>query len=254
MIFVVCLNRDGRDSGMNRDFGCSCLGIRGGCGGGGGSASGPAPPRALTPALSRRAGEGVCWWAEGDSAGGLGVWGSGWFCEAESVFLRGAVVEGESFWPLPSPGPLPPSGRGGFVGDWWRFSAGGWGVGGRGGFGLGSLSFCEGALRFLRGAWAVLERPLRDGGPGVLGRGLWDGGVFAGWGVALRESFWPLLPGILRCCLAFWASLARAPYVFDEGGGWVAEPVLPYAFGVAGPALPFAVGLRVACRVSDWID
>ena len=35
------------------------------------------------------------------------------------------------------------------------------GMGLSGGFGLGSLCFCEGALRFLRGAWAVHERPLR---------------------------------------------------------------------------------------------
>ena len=46
-------------------------GLFAGCGGGWESPSGPAPPRSLTPALSRRAGEVVCWMVDG----GFG-WGS----------------------------------------------------------------------------------------------------------------------------------------------------------------------------------
>ena len=68
-------------------FGGGCLGIRGGCGGGWGSASGPSRPLALAPVIAPRWGEGVCWWAEGDSAGGLGSLS---FCEGR--FASFAVV------------------------------------------------------------------------------------------------------------------------------------------------------------------
>ena len=65
------------------------------------------------------------------------------------------------------------------------------GMGSSGGSGLGSLSFCEGVLRFLRGAWAVHERPLR-------GAFLFLVGVVVVWRIGLGESVWPLVPCIPR--------------------------------------------------------
>ena len=89
--------------------------------------------------------------------------------------------------PRPHPRPLSrPAGEGGV------FLAGrdfGWCLGGVGGlvvavcgewgewwFLRGSLSFCEGALCFLRGAWAVHERPLRGAFSFLVG-------VLVVWGV-----------------------------------------------------------------------
>ena len=125
-----------------------------------------------------------------------------WFC--------GKVVWGfalvASFWPLPSPvphpGPLPPSGRGGLLVagggfNWWSGVCGmaGW-------FLFGGSLFLRRALRFLRGGWAVLERPLRGGGHGVRGRGLWVVWWFRGKVVWMGECFWPRFPGIPRSPLA----------------------------------------------------
>ena len=66
-----------------------------------------------------------------------------------------------------------------------------------GSFGLGSRYFCEGALRFLRGGWAVHERPLRGGGSGVREGPVRDGGLFAGCGVGIRSPSSPAPPLVL---------------------------------------------------------
>ena len=248
MIFVVCLNRDGRDSWDEPGFWWWLFGrFALVCGGGWGSPSGPSLPLALTPALSRPSGRGgfaVGGWrfSAGDQgcggAGGFGL-GSLYFCEGALRFLRGgwAVLERPlrgggswcswagsagrrwfcgkvvwgfalvaSFWPLPSPGPhpgpLPPSGRGGLLVagggfNWWSGVCGmaGW-------FLFGGSLFLRRALRFLRGGWAVLERPLRGGGHGVRGRGLWVVWWFCGKVVWMGECFWPRFPGIPRSPLA----------------------------------------------------
>ena len=52
------------------------------------SPSGPAPPRALTPALSRRAGEGVLLLVDGGFGLVIGVWDGGVVFVWESFFLR----------------------------------------------------------------------------------------------------------------------------------------------------------------------
>ena len=245
-------------------FGVGCLGIRVEWGCGWLSPSGPAPPRALAPALSRRAGEG----------GGFGL-GSLSFCEGRFASFRGAwaVHErplrvavmvfaggvggmavflgvrwwlGESFWlrasPRPHPGPLPrPAGEGVCS---WRMAVlvGDWGMTASGWFCEGESFFLRRALRFLRGAWAVLERPLRGGGSGVLEGGLWDGGLFAGCGVALGESFWP------RPCIP--RSLRSRPFRHERGGGTslpprpspqvgsFAQPVSTGVFGVRRRSIP----------------
>ena len=93
----------------------------------------------------------------------LGFWGFCFWLLGDS--RRGAVVVGgvllAPHLPSPSPRPSPAERERGFC--WWLMAVlvGDQGCGRAGGFGLGSLSFCEGALRFLRGAWAVHERPLR---------------------------------------------------------------------------------------------
>ena len=126
----------------------------------------------------------------------------------------------ESVLPLPSPGPhpgpLPPSGRGGLlVVD--------------GGFCLGSLYFCEGALRFLRGGWAVHERPLRVAVVPVFVDGVCGMAVFLRGAVVVGGVLLALLPGIPRsCCRTVWGF--APPYVFDEGGGGPAPSPLPDLF------------------------
>ena len=106
-------------------------------------------------------------------------------------------------------------------------------------FGFGESFFLRRALRFLRCAWAVLERPLRDGGSGVLGRGLRDGGLFSGCGGGWGSPFGPALPGIPRsCCRTVWGF--APPYVFDEGGGGSALPSLPPHPGPLPPTGSFA--------------
>ena len=127
--------------------------------------------------------------------GFLGLEGDFW---DSGVVVWGFAVR-ESFWPLlpgPSHRPSPAERERGFC--WWLMAVFSWwlGCGVMGWFWVGSLSFCEGALRFLRGAWAVHERPLRGGGSGVHEEGLWDGGTgVLGRGlwdaaVSLRGAVW----------------------------------------------------------------
>ena len=68
----------------------------------------PAPPRALTPTLSRRAGEGVLVAVEGTGVvGGVEMWSA----RMEGIGCLG--LYGPRAAPCPHPNPLPPSGRGG---------------------------------------------------------------------------------------------------------------------------------------------
>ena len=85
-----------------------------------------------------------------------------------------------------TPGPSPAQRERGDVSIAWNGF--GWCLGGwrEWWFLRGSLSFCEGALRFLRGAWAVHERPLRGAFSFLVG-------VLVVW-VVLAPSFGPWSP------------------------------------------------------------
>ena len=150
-----------------------------------------------------RWGEGVCWWMMAVLVWWVRCRDAGWFCEVESLFLRRCAS-------LPSRclgrSRTAPTG-------------GGSGVRGRG---------CGTAV-FLRGAVVVggvllaprLPGPSPRPSPAERERGF----VVGRWRFWLGESFWPCLPGIPRCCLAFWASLVRAGLRLRRRGRWGCWPV-----------------------------
>ena len=196
--------------------------VRAGCGGGWGSRF--APPLALTPALSRPAGEGVCWWGgcEPDLAIGQATApraSPARFRIAPPYATKG--VCGSALPPLPPhPGPL---GERGFVGG----DGGGLvvGVGCEDGWVRKSLSFCEGRFAsfavlgpFTNGPYEMAV-PVFDGG--CDGGLLCEGDVPGGEVVRLGSESWlaPRLPGHLPLLSGVLGFARSRPLTLCEGVG-----------------------------------